>query len=179
MTQTLWNSVEFCRAIHVENLRHQGSSQSLEEKSDRSSHRRNVTAQTADKGKETSDESNCAEEERNQVESEHESAQVVVLVRANELLRDTGLSAKVTRRVEWECWDRSATVCIQSILLSTDGEEGPSRRIARVRDTIRGGFEEVEFIQRCAVDTSSQDSEDLEEDTTSDKDERQDGENWS
>jgi hypothetical protein len=137
----------------------------LEEQSNRSSHRRDVTTKTADEGKETSEKSNGAEEERNQVESEHESAQVVVLVCTNELLGDASLSAKIARWIEWKCWNRRATVGVQSILRSADGEEGPSRRIARIGDSI--------------VNTSSQNGEELEEHTTSHKDEGQDSEDWS
>jgi hypothetical protein len=151
----------------------------LEEQSNRSSHRRDVTTKTADEGKETSEKSNGAEEERNQVESEHESAQVVVLVCTNELLGDASLSAKIARWIEWKCWNRRATVGVQSILRSADGEEGPSRRIARIGDSIRGGLQEVELVQGCAVNTSSQNGEELEEHTTSHKDEGQDSEDWS
>ena len=148
----------------MQDLRHEGGSQSLEEESDRGGHRRDVSTKTADEGEETSEESNGTKEECDQVESEHKSGQQEVLLGTNELLWNTLFSAKVPWRVKWQRWDWGSAIRIESArwVCAANGEESPSRWVARVRDTVGRGLEEVEFVQRRAVDTTSQDGEQLE-----------------
>jgi hypothetical protein len=161
------------------NLRHKSSSQTLEEESDKGSHRRDVSTKTAHERKKTSKKRHGREEERDQVERKHESREVVVHVRSNELLRDAVRGAKVPGGVKWQCWHRLSAVGIERALDAADGEEGPSRRVARAGNVGGRGFEEVEFVQGGAVDAACQDGEELEEDAAADEDERQDREDWS
>lgn len=90
---------------------------------------------------------------------------------ANKLLWDAGLSVEVAWRVKWKCRDRSTAVCIQAILLSADGEKGPSRWVACIGDAIGGSFEEIELVQGRRFDTTGQNGEELQEHATTNKDE--------
>lgn len=137
------------------NLRHESSSQSLEKQSDEGRHRGDVATETANKGKKTSNEGDGAEEQCNQVESEHEPREIVVLLRAKELLRDASLGAKVARRIEWKRRLGRTTVGIETILSAADGEKGPSRRVERARDAAGRCLQEVEFVQGRAVHAAS------------------------
>jgi hypothetical protein len=150
--------------ITVKDLRHEGSSKSLEEQSNRRSHRRDISTKTADERKQTRQERNGAEEQRNEVEREHEAREVVVLVRADELLRDALLGAKVPYRIKWQSWDDVSAVGVVAgrWVYAADGEEGPSRGVARVGDAVGGCLQEVESVQGRAIDSTGQDGEELE-----------------
>lgn len=92
----------------------------------------------------------------------------------DELLRYVLLSAKVPGRVEGKGWDRCATIGIVSRrrVSAADGEEGPSRWVSCVGDAAGGGFEEVELGERSLVDAASEDGQELEEQASSDQDQR-------
>ena len=155
-------------------LRHESCGEGLEEESDKSHQGREVSSKTAAERKETGNEGNGSEEESNQVESKHEARQVVVHVGTDELLGDVLLGAKVSRRVEWQRGDRRAAVGIVAGVRvgAADGEEGPSRWVSCVGDAAGGGFEEVELGERSLVDAASEDGQELEEQTSSDQDQR-------
>jgi hypothetical protein len=161
-------------ARYSRDLRHQRSSECLEEESDGSHQRGKVSSKTAAESQKTGDEGHGSEEEGDQVEREHEARQVEVLVRANKLLRNTFLCAKVPRRVEGQRWDGRPAVRIvpRRRVDPADRKEGPSRRVSRVGNAVRGRFEEVEFVQRSAVDAASEDVQELEEQSAGDEDER-------
>jgi hypothetical protein len=115
-------------AGNLKDLRHQRSSERLEEESDSSHQRGKVSSQTAAKRQKTGDEGHGSEEEGDQVKREHEARQVEVLVCANKLLRDAFLCAKVPRRIKRQRWDGRPAVGIvpRRRVDPADGEEGPS-----------------------------------------------------
>jgi hypothetical protein len=162
-------------------IRHQSSCQRLEEECNRGGHRGNVSTKTAHKGKETSEKSNGTKNKRNQVEGEHESRQIVVLVSTNELLGDTVLGSKVTGRIERKCWNDSAAIRIVSCrwVRSTDGKEGPSGWVARTGNSTSRSLQEIEAVEGCAVDSASEDGKELEQDTSSDEDQRYNRKDWT
>lgn len=88
-----------------------------------------VGAKTSAERKQAGEERNDGEEERDQVEGEHETAHVVVLVGADEGLRDIVVRAEVPRRVEGQSRVGVAAVDIVAIVGAADGKEGPSRRV--------------------------------------------------
>jgi hypothetical protein len=163
----------------MSNLRHESSSQRLEEESDKGSHGGDVASKTADKGKQASDERNGAEEERDQVEGKHEPREEEEFFLANELLRDASLGAKVTGRIEWVSRLGRAAVGIEAVFSAADGEESPSRRVERAGDVVGSALQEVEFVQGRAVHTASQDGEELQQQCAGDKHQRQDREKRS
>lgn len=165
---------------NCENVRHQSSSKSLEEEGHRGRHGGEVATETAAQRKKARDEGNGSEEQCDQVEGKHEARQVVVHVRANELLGDILLRAKVSRWVKWQRRHNLATIGVISRRVApADGEEGPSRGIPRVGNAAGRCLEEVEAVDGAAVDGSAQNGEELEEDTASEQDERGDGEDGS
>jgi hypothetical protein len=86
----------------------------------------------------------------------------------NELLRHILCRAKVPGRIEWQRRDDIATVCVEAVLSAADGEEGPSRWIARAGNAANvAGFEEVDFVDGAAVHGSGQDGQQLKQDTAS------------
>jgi hypothetical protein len=161
--------------------RHERGSESLEEERNEGSHRRDVASKAADEGQETSEERDSSEKERDQVEGKHEARQVEVLMGPDELLRDALLCPKVSWGIKGQGRDDSSAIGIVPgcRVCSTDGEKGPSRRVARVADAVGRGLEKVEAVERRAVDASSQDREQLQQNTASDEDQRYNREKWS
>jgi hypothetical protein len=77
------------------------------------------------------------------------------------------------RRVEWKGWDHGATVGVVAIRIYTaHGEEGPARRVPRLwRDAICARLKEINLVFRAAGNRSRQDHEELQDDSTGDKNE--------
>lgn len=59
---------------------------------------------------------------------------------------------------------------------AADCEEGPSRRIRRVRDAVGGGLEEVDLVFGRAVRGTGEDDEELEKDGAGEENPGRDGE---
>lgn len=133
------------------NLRHERGSKGLEEDSDGDSEAREVRAKTGAESKETSEQGNGSEEEGDQVESEHETRQVVVVVSSDESSRNALSAAKVLRRVERQGRDGSTAVCVKAILNTANVEESPARGVARSGSSCRVDLNEVCLVERSGV----------------------------
>jgi len=110
---------------------------------------------------------------RDQVEGEHEPREVEVHVGPDELLRHAVGGAKVAGRVERQRRNDVSAVGVEAGagVAAADGEEGPSRGVARVVDASRRGLQEVELVQRRGVDGAGQDGEELHYDSSGDQEE--------
>jgi len=94
---------------------------------------------------------------------------------ANEAGGDAIGSAKVVTVgwVEWECWHRGTAVRIAAVRVhAADGEEGPSRWVARLwTDAIGRGLQKPDLVFWVAFCGAGQYYKELEEDATSEEDE--------
>ena len=135
----------------IDSLRHERGSEGLEEDSNGDSKAREVRAKTSAESKETSEQGQGGEEEGDQVESEHETRQVVVVVSSNECSRNALSAAKVLWGVERQGWDRSTAVCVKAILNTANVEEGPARGVARSGSSCRVDLNEVCPVERSGV----------------------------
>lgn len=133
------------------NLRHKSGSESLEEGSDGDGETREVRAKTSAEGKDTSEQGQGSEEESDQVESEHEARQVVVMVSSDECSRNALSAAKVLRGVERQSRDGRTAVCVEAILNTADVEEGPTRGVARSGSACRVDLNEVGLVEGSGV----------------------------
>lgn len=115
--------------IVIDNLRHKSGSEGLEENGNGNGKAREVGTETGAKSEDTSEEGNGSEEESDQVESEHETREVVVVVGTNEGFRNTLSAAEVSWGVERTGRDWRTAVCIEAILFTTEVEEGPAQRV--------------------------------------------------
>ena len=161
------------RDFKAGNLRHERCGECLEEERDADVEASKVCTETEAQGQDAGEEGNNGEEERDEVEGEHEPAQVEELVGADEPFGDVGFGAKVARRVEGQRSLSSAAVSILSILFTAEREESPARRVGEFTaagDVVRGGLEEVGVADRAGVDGSREDDEELEDDATSEDD---------
>jgi len=150
--------------INRMNIRHQGSSKSLEEKRNGSVEAGKVGTKTEAKSKSAGEEGDDGEEQGDQVEGEHESAQVPELVGADELFGDVVLGAEVARRVERQGSLSATAECILAVLFAAEGEESPARRVVDLGttgDAVGGGLEEVGVSDRAGVDDSRENDEEL------------------
>lgn len=167
-------------------IRHECSGQSLEEESDGGGHASEVCAQTRAESEKAEQERDDGEEEGDQVEGKHESAQKVVPISADELLRDAGVCIEVllAGRVEWERRMDWSAITIVAANNAAEGEESPARRVGDMSVcatcyAIGGGLEEVDLIQWGALHGAGQDDEELEDDAAGEEDEGDNGENGS
>lgn len=160
------------------NVRQERGSKRLEEESNSDGQARQVTAQTRAQSQQTSEQRASSEEQRNQVEGEHEPREVKVHVCPDKLLRHALGGAKVARRVEGQRGHNGAAVRVvaRGGVAAADGEEGPSRGVARVADAVCGGLQEVELVDGGGVDGAGEDGEELHYDASGDEEERAQGE---
>ena len=160
------------------NVRKQRSGQCLEEEGDGDRQAREVAPQTGAQSKQTSEQGAGGEEQGNQVESKHEPREVEVHVCSDKLLRHTLAGAEVARRVEGQRGHNGAAVGVESRagIGAADGEEGPSRGVARGGDAGCGCLEEVEFVDGRRVDGAGEDGEDLQHNSSGDEEESAQGE---
>jgi hypothetical protein len=103
-------------------------------------------------------------------------------VSPNELLRHALGCSEIPGRIERQCWYACTAIRIESIIIvnAADGEESPTRWVSGSRDVAYvGGFEEVELVLRSGCDAAREDGEELEENATSEKYERGEGEKRS
>lgn len=114
----------------IDNLRHKSGSKGLEENGNGNGEAREVGTETSAESEDTGEESNGSEEESDQVESEHEAREIVVVVGSNEGFRDTLGAAKVSWGVERTSRDGRTAVCVEAILFTTEVEEGPAQGVA-------------------------------------------------
>lgn len=156
------------------NIRHKRGSDGLEEERDSGVKASEVCAETEAEGQYAGEEGDDGEEQGDNVEREHKAAQVIELVRANELRRNVVLGAEVVWRVEGQRRLCAPAVRVASILLSTKREESPPCRVAKViataRDAAGGGLEEVGISDRASVDGSRKDHEEREDNSTGEDD---------
>lgn len=166
-------------------IRHERCSKCLEKGGNHGVQAGEVCAKTSAERKQASEEGDDGEEQRDQVEGEHEAAEVVVLVSANELLRDIVVGAEVPRRIKRQSWDGAATVHAVAVVCAANREEGPSRRVAdhltAAGDAIGACLEEVDISQRHAgvCRDAGEDDEELKDNTAGEDDEGDDAQEWS
>ena len=152
-----------------ENSRHQGRRKGLEEQRHRHRQARQVRSESRTERKYTKEKGNNGEEQRNQEESEHESAQIVISIRMQELMRHTSLRIKVLfpGRVEGEGGMNRPAVHILVAVRAADGKEGPSCWIRDVCVTVRyaicGSLQKVDEVEGCAFDGTREDDEEVED----------------
>lgn len=161
--------IGFCD-FTVGDVRHERSSKCLEEERNADVEASKVCTETEAQGQNTGEEGDNGEEQRDEVECEHEPAQVEELGGADEPFRDVGFGAKVARRVERQRSLCSTAVCVLSILFTAQRKVSPARRVAEfaaARDVVRSGLEEVSVADRAGVDDSGEDDEELEDNATS------------
>lgn len=160
-------------------VRHESSSDSLEEESDGSVEAGEVGTKTEAQSQNAGEKRDDGEEERDDVEREHESAHVVELVRADESIRDVLLSAEVVWRVERQRRLGATAVRILSVLCSAKREECPARRVPHIgpRDAVGSGLEEVDVADGSTVGGTGEDDEELEEDAAGEDDQCDQSEN--
>jgi len=134
---------------------HKRGSEDLEEEGYGHGETGDVATETAAQCKKTGEEADYREEERDEIEGEHEAGEVVVVVRSDKLLWHILSGAKVARRIEWQSRNRVPAVSIVSVLWvdAADGEKGPAGGIAGVGDSANiVGFKEVELVLWIAID---------------------------
>jgi hypothetical protein len=147
-------------------VRHERCSESLEEERNGGIETGEVCAETEAQGQSAGEESDNSEEQGDQVEGEHESAQVPELVGADELRGDVVLSAEVARRVEGERSTGAATECVLAVLFAAERKECPARRVAELvaaGNAVCRGLEEVGVSDWAGVDDAREDHEELED----------------
>jgi hypothetical protein len=160
-------------------LREQGSGQSLEEQSNGHGEAGQVATEARAQSQKTGEQGADGEEQRDQVKCEHEPREVEVHVGSNELLRHAVGGAKVARRVKRQRRNDVSAVRVEAGagIAAADGEESPSRGVARVVDATGRGLQEVELVQRRRVDGAGQDGEELHHDSSGDQEESGEAEN--
>lgn len=162
---------------NARNVRHESSGQSLEEERDGGVQAGQVRAETRAQCEQAREQSDDGEEKRNQVEGEHESAQVVVVASTDERLGNTLGGAKVARWVKRQRCLRVAAVGVVAILHTAKGEEGPSCWVPRGSiDVVRGRLEEVHVVERARIGGAGENDEELEQDASSKDDQGGNGE---
>ena len=137
--------------IAIDNLRHESGSEGLEEGSNGDSEAGEVRAKAGAESKDTSEECNGSEEESDQVESEHETREVVVVVGSNEGFRNALGAAKVSWGVERTSRDGRTAVCIEAILFTAEVEEGPAQGIANSRSACCVDLDEICLVEGSRV----------------------------
>jgi hypothetical protein len=147
-------------------IRHERSGESLEEERNGGVETGEVCAETEAQGQSAGEEGDNGEEQGDQVEGEHESAQVPELVGANELRGDVVLSAEVARRVKGQRSAGAATECVLAILFAAERKECPARRVAELvasGNAVCRSLEEVGVSDWAGVDDAGEDHEELED----------------
>jgi hypothetical protein len=151
------------------NIRHERCSESLEEEGNGRVKTGKVGTETEAQSQSAGEEGDNGEEQGDDVERKHESAQVEELVGANELLGDVVLGAEVARRVEGQGSLSATAESISAVVVAAEGEESPASRVTELpatRDAVGGGLEEVGVSDWASVDGSGEDDEELEHDAT-------------
>ena len=139
------------------NVRHERCSESLEEEGNGCVKTGKVGTETEAQGESAGEECDNGEEQGNDVEGKHESAQVEELVGANELLGDVGLGAEVARRVEGQGSLGVTAERIFAAICAAECEESPAGWVAELsatRNAVGGSLEEVGVSDWASVDGS-------------------------
>jgi hypothetical protein len=150
----------------ISDVRHERCGESLEEERNGSVETGKICAETEAKGQSAGEEGDDSEEQGDQVEGEHEPAQVPELVGANELRGNVVLSAEVARRVEGQRSAGTATECVLAVFFAAERKERPARRVAELvaaGNAVCRGLEEVGVSDRAGVDDAGEDHEELED----------------
>lgn len=153
------------------NIRHERSGQSLEEQGNEAGRAGKVRAKSGAHGKKTSEECDDGEEKGDQVEGEHETREVIVVVGADEASRDTSIGSKVAGRVEGKSRHRCTAVSIMSVNNTTDSEKGPSRRVASTSDSGGVGLKEVGQVEGSDICDTRKDHKERKQDACGQDDE--------
>lgn len=161
-------------------VRHERCRKRLEEQSNGRVEAAEVGPKSCAQRQKAKEESNNGEEKRNQVEREHEPAEIVIFVGSDELAGHVLGRAEVTRRVEWQRWDDLAAVCVAVVGAdTTDREEGPAGRVAdcgSAGNAGGAGLQEVDLVLGTHLGCAGEDHEKLHYDAAGEDEEGEEAE---
>lgn len=161
----------------IRHSRHESCSKGLPEQSDHGVEAGQVCAKSGAQGEETSEKGDGREEEGDQEEDPEEAGHEEELA-SIECSGKAGSATKVALRVEGKSGHSSTAVAVQAIDNTANLEVGPSGWVASGTCSSGVDLEEVGLVEWSDVGNSSQDDEELEENSSCDNeegDESQDG----
>ena len=150
---------------------HECRREGLKEERDRTEDAGQITADATAQREQAQEERDDGEEQGDQDEGEHESRQVVVLARPEELRRDTGRPCKISLGVE-RVGSHDMRARVPAIDDRACAPERPVRERCCAWNALRGDFDEVELIGRVVIDCAAEEGEEDEEAGTENEDQR-------